>query len=224
MLVPLPWRPSAEGVQVLDAESVARPHPNTNTGAARSGQATVEALKRRADTEVARGLGRIVLYVSGPPLSQPGREQCAAQALRCGGDPLRTFDQEIGSLNRFIEHVQRIPAVCHSPATMVVMTHIDPLAFSVVVTRRRIENAVPVMRQALWALFVEPRQEQRFIVEAQEYGTLLGGFDSAPLWIGPGEMQFLVLSSQVAEDVDLRQRTANCLDWFSRRRERRSGM
>ncbi|MBI5535938.1 MAG: hypothetical protein HY898_24675 [Deltaproteobacteria bacterium] len=154
--------------------------------------------------------GRIALFPFGAPSSSASRHLCAAQVERCGGTVLPSFARDPGSLNRFIEQTSRIPAISESAPSMVVMTEVTPLMFAVVVSRRRIENAISQLKDALWVLFVDSDQESSFLEEAQYTGELSGSLASAPLWIGPGDKPFLVLSAHVADDVDLQRRAIHC--------------
>lgn len=161
---------------------------------------------------------RIVLYPYGSPRSAAEREACAEQVVRCGGDAARVFDEDPGSLNRFIERVRRIPAVSNAPGAMVVLTLTDPLALAVVATRRRLESAVPSLRAALWVVYVSDDKRQRLLSEMVDYGTLSGPLSGAPVWTSPANEHFLILSSDVRGDIDLCRRAAACASFAARRK------
>jgi hypothetical protein len=153
---------------------------------------------------------RIALYPYGAPLEDSARELCASQIVRCGGDPNRTFDEAPGSLNRFIERALRIPAVANAPGSILVLTLTDPLALAVVATRRRIESAVPALKSGLWIVYVSDDKMQRLLSEMVDYGTLSGPLSSAPIWNSPAGEPYLILSSEVRDEIDLARRAAAC--------------
>jgi hypothetical protein len=167
------------------------------------------------DAELSSGIRpsparRIVLYPYGPPTDPLAREICAAQLVRSGGDPDRTFDDAPGSLNRFVERVQRIPAVCNAPGSIIVITQTDPLALAVVATRRRIEGAVAALKGALWVVYASDNQLRRLLSEMVDYGTLTGPLSIGPIWATPAGESFLILSSQVRDEIDLARRALAC--------------
>jgi len=204
MALPLRWIPPTEGVPISMRGPVGRrPAPQTDPQ-----DPPIEA-------EFPSGIRpspacRIVLYPYGAPADPEAREQCASQVVRSGGDASRTFDDAFGSLNRFIERVRRIPAVCNAPGSIVVLTLTDPLALAIVATRRRIEGAVPALKAALWVVYVSDDKRQRLLSEMVDYGMLSGPMSSAPIWTSPEGECFLVLSSEVREELDLARRAMAC--------------
>ena len=52
---------------------------------------------------------------------------------------------------------------------------------------------------ARWLLYVEPDSAPFFQTEASRLGHLTGDLDEAPLWIGPQDSPYLVLSSRLKE-------------------------
>lgn len=161
---------------------------------------------------------RIVLYPYGAPAGASAREQCASQVVRCGGDAVRTFDDAPGSLNRFIDRVRRIPAVNNAPASIIVLTLTDPLALAVVATRRRIEGAIPALKGALWVVYVSDDKRQRLLSEMVDYGTLSGPLSGAPVWNSPSGESYLILSSEVRDEIDLTRRAQACSTFAQRRK------
>jgi hypothetical protein len=159
---------------------------------------------------VASPARRIVLYPYGTPRDPQLASMCASQVVRCGGDPARTFDAPPANLNRFLEHVRRIPALSQGPGSMLVLTVTDPMALAVVATRRRIEAAIPMLAFSLWAVFVSPEFQDRLLCEVEGYGFLSGPLNTAPTWRSPGDKMFLVLSREVGEEVNLQRRAAAC--------------
>jgi hypothetical protein len=119
------------------------------------------------------------------------------------------LDHNPGQLDRFIGQTERIRAVREgADAAMVVLTQTSPLILAVVVTRRRIEAAIPALRGALWVVYVEPASDPFFLEAAHELGILSGPLSTAPIWYGPGAVPFLILSPEIDDQVDLRVRAS----------------
>lgn len=126
--------------------------------------------------------------------------------LALGGDVRRVIDGPFVTIDRFIRYASRIPGIAEGARPIVVLTRTIPLAMAVLNARRKIELAVPALQQATWAIFVDPAEDPFFEAAAHKIGLLSDRLSDAPIWMGPGDASFLILSPQVREMSVLRQR------------------
>lgn len=157
---------------------------------------------------VGSGARRIVLYPYGHPRSEEHRELCSAFMLALGGDVHRVIDGPFATIDRFIRYASRIPAVSEGARPIVVLTRTIPLAMTVLNARRKIEIALPPLQRATWAIFLDPAEDPFFEAAARKMGTLDGELATAPMWSGPSDSSFLILSPLVASPATVRRRAA----------------
>lgn len=155
---------------------------------------------------LASGSRKIVLYPYGHPRSDEHRELCSAFMLALGGDVQRVIDGPFVTIDRFIRYVSRIPAVTEGPRPIVVLTRTIPLAMTVLNARRKIEIALPALQRASWAIFVDAAEDPFFEAAANKVGSLDGRLAEAPIWSGPSDAKFLILSPDAASIALVRSR------------------
>jgi hypothetical protein len=142
---------------------------------------------------------RVVLFPQGQ-VSAEQRDRCARLLLWCGGDVARVIDSPISSVEGFAEYLGRIKGIREgTEQVLVVLTRTNPLALTVVDARRRMEGRLSVLRTSRWVIYVDPEQDPFFEAMALRHGHLTGELWEAPLWVGPQDMPFLVLSPAVRE-------------------------
>jgi len=155
---------------------------------------------------------KLVLFPHGQPESIKHRTLCSEYVLRCGGDLSRVIDAPSDSVERFASYVSRIRGLREgAEAALVVLTRTNPLALTVIDGRKRLEAAVPTLRRALWAIYIDPDEDPFFLSTAERYGTLGGAMDTAPIWVGPGPSRFLVMSSLVRQGDLITERAQELL-------------
>lgn len=143
---------------------------------------------------------RLVLFPQGQVGEGYQRDRCDELVLWCGGDVGRLIDSPVDSLDAFATFLLRIRGVKDgSEQVMVVLTNTNPLALAVVDLRRRLEVRLPALRTARWLIFVDPQTDPFFESSALRLGHLTGPMEEAPLWIGPQDSPYLVLSPRVRE-------------------------
>lgn len=143
---------------------------------------------------------RLTLFPQGQPATEESRDRCSRFALWCGGDVGRVIDGPISSLDAFARYLSRIKGLIDgTEPALVVLTQTNPLALTVVDLRRRLESRVPALRTARWMIYVEPESDPFFQTMALRLGHLTGDLSEAPLWIGPQDSPYLVLSPLLRE-------------------------
>ena len=152
------------------------------------------------------GTRRIVLYPYGHPRSDGHQKLCSAFMLALGGDVQRVIDGPFLTIDRFVHHVSRIPAIRAGVRPIVVLTRTIPLAMTVLSARQRIEAALPQLRRATWAIFFDAAEDPFFEAAVRKFGDLHGQLPDAPIWVGPGKAQFVILSPEVRHPGLVRQR------------------
>lgn len=126
--------------------------------------------------------------------------------LALGGDVQRVIDGPFATIDRFTRYISRITAIAEGARPIVVLTRTIPLAMTVLNARRKIESALPAMEEATWAIFVDPAEDPFFEAAARKIGSLSDTFAKAPIWYGPSEENFLILSPQVDDPRLVRDR------------------
>lgn len=143
---------------------------------------------------------RVVLFPQGQLGRDEQRDRCLQLLLWCGGDVGRVIDAPISSVDGFAEYVGRIKGIREgTEQVLVVLTRTNPLALTVVDSRRRMEGRLSALRTARWVIYVDPSQDPFFETMALRHGHLTGELREAPLWVGPQDMPFLVLSPEVRD-------------------------
>lgn len=143
---------------------------------------------------------RLVLFPQGQLAGEDQRARCAELILWCGGDVGRVIDAPVDTVDAFASFLLRIRGVKDgSEQVMVVLTNTNPLALAVVDLRRRLEARLPSLRTARWLIFVDPQTDPFFESSALVLGHLTGPMEESPLWIGPQDSPYLVLSPRVRE-------------------------
>ncbi len=141
---------------------------------------------------------RLTLFPQGQPSEPDRRDRCAELALWCGGDIGRVIDDPVASLDGFGAYLERIRGLREgTEAALVVLTQTNPLALTVVDLRRRLEGRIPSLRTARWMIFLDPREDPFFATMALRLGHLTADLEEAPIWIGPQDSPFLVLSPNI---------------------------
>lgn len=135
---------------------------------------------------------RTVLFPNGQPRSADQQEACAAFFIRQNGDISRVVDGPFRDLRQFIDRVRRIaPITSGAERPIVIFTQSNPLAL-VLSARRTVEGAVPEMRNATWAIFVDGEEDPFFETNARQLGRLNQG-EIETTFDGPGGAAFLVV-------------------------------
>jgi len=160
---------------------------------------------------------RIVLYPYGHPRSEGHQKLCSAFMLALGGDVQRVIDGPFPTIDRFVAHVSRIPAVRAGVRPIVVLTRTIPLAMTVLNARQRIEAALPPLRRATWAIFFDAAEDPFFEAAVRKFGDLQGQLHEAPFWVGPEQARFLILSPAVRNVALVKQRAQELDDVWSER-------
>lgn len=139
----------------------------------------------------------------GQPASPSSREHWVAQLGRCGADFARIIDGPTASLEQFARHLGRV-AVLRNPRTPVIvaLARSQPLAISLMGSRRALAGAAPALSQALWVVYVDPREDTAFLRTAQQLGDLDASLEDAPIWTSPSDDRYLVLSP-VLRDLEV---------------------
>lgn len=160
---------------------------------------------------------RIVLFPHGQPTNVLSRECCARLVRNAGGDLQRIIDSPAGSVERFARHIERLPSIREGMEDpMVVLTETNPLALMTVAARNTLERAVPALGTAPWLIYFEPEQDPFFI----ETACALGSFDvasglvdpeTAPIWHGPQQTHFLIISPSSERKANLLARMQDVL-------------
>lgn len=139
---------------------------------------------------------RLVLFPQGQLVDEEHRDRCVRFALWCGGDVGRVIDSPVSSLEMFTNYLSRIRGLEDgTEPALVVLTRTNPLALTVVDLRRRLESRLPALRTARWMIYLDPDSDPFFGTMALRLGHLTGELSEAPIWIGPQDSPFLVLSS-----------------------------
>ncbi|MFW5739566.1 MAG: hypothetical protein ACOC1F_04300 [Myxococcota bacterium] len=139
---------------------------------------------------------RLTLFPQGQPPDPEHRKRCAELALWCGGDIGRVIDAPVSSLDRFAGYIERIRGLQEgTEPALVMLTQTNPLALTVVDLRRRLEKRIPVLRTSRWVIHVDPDADPFFSTMALRLGHLTGELAEAPLWLGPQDSPYLVVSS-----------------------------
>ena len=137
---------------------------------------------------------RLVLMPHGPPVSEDDNLYMQL-ILWCGGDVGRVVDRPAGDVDRFIRYAERIRGVYDgTERALVMLTRTNPLALTVLDTRRRIERRLPALANARWVIYADLTVDPFFSQMAVRLGHLTDELNAAPHWIGPGNMRFLVLT------------------------------
>ena len=143
---------------------------------------------------------RLVLMPHGPPISEEDLPVCMQQILWCGGDIGRIVDRPNSSVDAFVRYVSRIGGILDGSETaLVVLTRTNPLALTVVETRRKLTAAIPSLNNARWVIFLNVRDDPFFVPTAMRLGYLSGELSAAPHWVGPGASRFVVLTSTISD-------------------------
>jgi len=141
---------------------------------------------------------RLVLYPQGQASRAEHRARCSELVLWCGGDIGRVIDSPSASVNAFASYILRIKGIREgTEQVMVVLTSTNPLALTVVDLRRRLETQIPSLRTARWLIYLDPESDPFFEASAIRLGHLTGPLDEAPVWLGPQDSPFLVLSTRL---------------------------
>lgn len=141
----------------------------------------------------------------------PGEVTSAALdlLLRCGADAQRVFDGERWPLERFASLVSRIYALrAATIAPLVLLTRTNPVALTIVQTRRVLEEAIPRLSSAIWIIFFDPLTDPFFLansLDSEDVGAALG---DAPIWTSPRAGTFLILSDQISQRELVARRVA----------------
>ena len=137
---------------------------------------------------------RLVLFPQGQAEVGYHRDRCAELAFWCGGDVGRFIDAPIQSIDVFAQYVRRMRGV-QGEQTLVVLTSTNPLALAVVDLRMRLERHFPDLRAARWMIYLDPVSDPFFEAMALRFGHLTGDLAHAPIWIGPQDSPYLVITS-----------------------------
>src|SRR4051812_41920004 len=155
----------------------------------------------------ASGPRRIVLFPYGQPAKAAHRELCVEFLLGIGGDVERMIDGPFADLDRFAAYVKRIAVIREGEKPIIILTKTNPLALMVTNARRKIESLLPQLSRAVWALFVDTKEDPFFAHTARKLGKLDGKMEHVPIWIAPGDAKFMVFSPEVSDFEDVRTRT-----------------
>jgi len=171
---------------------------------------------------IASDVRRMVLFPFGQHAVPMHRSLCVDCVIRCNGDLDRFIDAPNDTMDRFGSHIARISGLREgTEQALVVLTRTNMLAATAIDCRQRLESQVPLLRRALWLIYVDPDQDPFFLSTARTLGELSGPLDTAPVWVGPGMTRFIVMSPllknlhRVAERVNEIER-----DLFDDRRGR----
>lgn len=119
----------------------------------------------------------------------------------------RVIDGPFPTIDRFVRHVSRIPAIRAGIRPIVVLTRTIPLAMTVLNARERIEAGLPQLRHATWAIFFDAAEDPFFEAAVRKFGDLQGQLHEAPIWVGPGQARFVILSPEVKDPGLVRKRS-----------------
>jgi hypothetical protein len=148
---------------------------------------------------------RIIVYPQGLA-TEAEREHCDALAHFCGGDLQRVFERSGRSLATFLDYAARLRVMHDRRAeALVVLTRTDPLTL-LLPARRALEQALPTLSTALWALYWDAARDPELLERARKTGSLEEPANQAPIWTAPNNMSFLILSQRVSADSELTQR------------------
>lgn len=139
---------------------------------------------------------RMVLYPYGPPRRARHREICDELVVSLGGDVARIIDAPTVTLDRFIGYIGRIAVLREGEEAIVLLHRTNPLALAVVNARRRMEGALPKLRDSRWLLFVDLDDDPAFVESARQLGTFETG-DMLPAWIGPEATRYDLFAPDV---------------------------
>lgn len=154
---------------------------------------------------------RIIVFPQGH-VAKGQQEHCEALAHYCGGDLSRVFERTGGSLAAFLDYAARLRVMrARREDALVVLTRTEPLTL-LLPARRALEQALPTLSTAVWALYWDPERDPDLLEHARETGKLEGAAEGAPIWTAPNNMAFLVLSPRVKADGELAKRVARVLD------------
>ena len=159
-----------------------------------------------------RVLNRMILYPQGQPTQGALQERCLQYALWCGGDIARVVDSPVTSLDVYCRYVSRVRDLLEGKEqAIVILTRTNPLALAVVSLRRQLECRMPTLRTARWLIFLVPGEDPFFLQMATRLGHLSSGVQDAPVWTGPENSPYLVLTPSV-ERRDLVDLAVQALD------------
>lgn len=119
----------------------------------------------------------------------------------------RVIDGPFPTIDRFVHHVSRIPVIRAGVRPIVVLTRTIPLAMTVLSARQRIEAGLPQLRRATWGIFFDAAEDPFFEAAVRKFGELQGDLHEAPIWVGPGQARFVILSPEVRDAQLVRQRS-----------------
>lgn len=151
---------------------------------------------------------RIVLCPQGLPRATSARERLSLLIHHLGGDLQRVIDAPSTTTEVFARYLARLPmlSLLRVPP-LVVLTQTRPLSTSVVGTRRFLQHSLPILSEASWLLFHDSVEHPALFDEARALGQFDDRLHHAPIWIGPRDEPYLVLSS-ITETADLPERLA----------------
>lgn len=123
-------------------------------------------------------------------------ERCTDLLLRCGADLQRITEGRDWTVERFTNHIRRMPAVAgNGIAPLVLLTRTNPLALAVLQTRRVLEEAVPGLARASWIIFHDEQDDPFFVGAASELGSFDVAYEHGPIWTTSSEQRFLILGT-----------------------------
>ncbi len=151
----------------------------------------------------------LLLCPFGQPTAPGLREYWETQLRGLGADFSRVIDGPTTSVQHFAKHLGRV-AVLRNPRTRVIvaLSRTQPLAISLLGSRRTLAGAAPALAQASWVVFLDPRQDSTFEAAARQLGELDGSLEDAPVWTSPSSERFLILSPRVSDVGGLPARLA----------------
>lgn len=144
---------------------------------------------------------RIVLFPQGQPSDTVHKDACAEFYIRAGGDLARIIDGPFRSIEKFCELVRRIDGVVSGgQIPIIILSRTNPLMLSVVNVRRKIEAAIPSLRAATWAVFVDSQQDPFFHENARKLGALEPLPGGGLTWRGPSNEEYSVVLGPPASE------------------------
>jgi hypothetical protein len=147
---------------------------------------------------------RLVLMPHGLPAHEESRERCCQLLLCCGGDLSRIFDGSDREIARFAEYIASISDLVNArEIPLVVLTRVEPVAEKVLKARQVLQAEIAVLERAIWVVYADPFESETCLEALKRVGKFDRPALDAPLWTGPDDLRYLIVSPLMHSDVVL---------------------
>jgi hypothetical protein len=153
---------------------------------------------------------RIVLFPHGP-VQSTNKEHFYKMLFACDANISRFWEQDFSQaagdvLEHYIRYIKRA-RLEKSPEfseSIVLLTRDNPPALKIVAARRRLEEAFPALRTALWAVCIDLQANPFIINNLHGLGVLRDETFAAPIFVDRSGLPYLLLKSDCNNMIQLR--------------------